>query len=525
MNISQILRERAEENPNKTAIRDPKSRIGICFKDLLDRSEKLAELFTQNGIHPGDGVLLFVPMSLNLYLILTALFLIQAAGVFIDPSFTKEQIQSCSALFQCDTLIGSSAAHVLSLFSPSLRKIKTRFTTGSIPFPGAIPIQKAAHCKPFVQKEETADSAPALITFTSGSTGKPKGTVRTHGFLFSQHQATASTFKIPREDIVLTNLPIFLLSFLASGFTCVIPDADPRRPGEINPDPVIRQIALEKVSSILAPPAFLDRLVQRQKQKPFTFENITSIYTGGGPVLPRNLTELQNLAPKAEITAVYGSTEAEPIAHLEKKNISIEDQKKMGSGNGLLAGHPVEKIQIVILQDTWGKPIPNWSPQEFSERLLPPLKKGEIVVSGPHVLPGYLNGIGNEETKFRVGEAIWHRTGDAGCLDNSGRLWLLGRCAAKIWDGEKSIYPFEVEYAAWEFEEVRHAAFIFNEKKRILILEPYEGQSLPNLTTLQEKLKSAPVDEIKIVKKIPMDKRHNTKIDYTALQKQLRVMG
>jgi len=45
------------------------------------------------------------------------------------------------------------------------------------------------------------------------------------------------------------------------------------------------------------------------------------------------------------------------------------------------------------------------------------------------VLRGYLNGEGDEETKFKVENEIWHRTGDAGCLDSAGRLWLADRTA------------------------------------------------------------------------------------------------
>ncbi|MFO1448420.1 MAG: AMP-binding protein [Opitutaceae bacterium] len=45
---------------------------------------------------------------------------------------------------------------------------------------------------------------------------------------------------------------------------------------------------------------------------------------------------------------------------------------------------------------------------------------GEIVVAGDHVLKGYLGGHGDAETKFKVGDETWHRTGDAGSLDAAG---------------------------------------------------------------------------------------------------------
>ncbi len=43
----------------------------------------------------------------------------------------------------------------------------------------------------------------------------------------------------------------------------------------------------------------------------------TEIYTGGAPVFPAMLRRLQAMAPAAAVVAVYGSTEAEPIARIE----------------------------------------------------------------------------------------------------------------------------------------------------------------------------------------------------------------
>lgn len=79
---------------------------------------------------------------------------------------------------------------------------------------------------------------------------------------------------------------------------------------------------------------------------------------------------------------------------------------------------------------------------------------GEIVVTGQHVLKGYLDGRGDDETKFRVEEEIWHRTGDSGYLDEQGRLWLwnlseLGSCASpRFWVCASSNPRFEAPQRA-----------------------------------------------------------------------------
>ena len=145
------------------------------------------------------------------------------------------------------------------------------------------------------------------------------------------------------------------------------------------------------------------------------------------------------------MSAVYGSTEAEPIAHAPGSLLTQEDVSAMRTGRGLLAGRPVKEIQLRIIPDQWGKPIRALSLNDFDGLCLPAAEPGEIVVSGEHVLAGYLNGQGDEESKFTVAGRRWHRTGDAGYLDYAGQLWLLGRCSACIRDTHGTLYPFEVE--------------------------------------------------------------------------------
>jgi acyl-coenzyme A synthetase/AMP-(fatty) acid ligase len=133
-------------------------------------------------------------------------------------------------------------------------------------------------------------------------------------------------------------------------------------------------------------------------------------------------------------------------------------------------------------------------------------------------------------TKIRVGKEIWHRTGDAGYWDEQGRLWLLGRCAARI-DGvrqdgsQEPLYPFSVETAAHTFSAVKHAALVSQGNRRTLALEFYVPPSAQALGAfkreIQEALAWAALDEIRILPRLPVDKRHNAKIDYPALHRLL----
>jgi acyl-CoA synthetase (AMP-forming)/AMP-acid ligase II len=193
----------------------------------------------------------------------------------------------------------------------------------------------------------------------------------------------------------------------------------------------------------------------------------------------------------------------------------------MDRGAGLPAGSPVSSIRLRILRDQWGTRIGPYAVAAFAAACLPPGEPGEIVVSGDHVLGGYLHGHGDDETKFAVGGTRWHRTGDAGYLDERGHLWLLGRCAARIDDARGRLYPLGVESIALQAPGVRRAALVGHHGRRVLVLELTRRAPRPDLSRLVQDLAWAHVDEILWQEDIPMDARHNAKVNYRALAARL----
>jgi acyl-CoA synthetase (AMP-forming)/AMP-acid ligase II len=183
-------------------------------------------------------------------------------------------------------------------------------------------------------------------------------------------------------------------------------------------------------------------------------------------------------------------------------------------------------VAVAILNDRWSTPLGPWTDEEFAREALPHSTTGEIVVSGDHVLSGYLDGRGDAETKIRVGRRVWHRTGDAGYLDAAGRLWLLGRCAAKVDDEHGRVYPFAVECAASDVAGLRRSAFTRSHGARVLVVEPDPGADSPDvIERVRTRLTWAHLADVLVVERIPVDARHNAKVDYPALQKLLIRQG
>lgn len=513
-NITHILEQQAQRNPDAIAIIDMwqgKERR-MTFRQLSAASSYLAEKLLQRGMCFGDGALVLVPMSAELYITIIAMFRIGAVTQFIDPSAGLQHIAQCCAIGKPKAFIGSPKAHLLRFASSALRRIPLRFaTSGSFFGTGSLHINDSVFKETIIQPCEP--DAPALLTFTSGSTGQPKAIVRTHGFLQIQHQILSSNLSLQAGEIEFCTLPIFVLANLASGITSVLPDADLRRPANYDGDRIWNQLGATQPQRAAAPPAFWERLCEYSQGNTLPFLNC--IHTGGGPVTPKLLRHLQLLAPKARITAVYGSTEAEPIAHFNYSEMSLDDQEKTQSGCGLLAGRVVPETQLRIMPDNDGKPVGPLSGDDFENKVLPVGQVGEIVVTGQHVVRGYINGVGDEETKFAVEQDIWHRTGDAGYLDEQNRLWLMGRCSARIVDKYGELYPFAVECAAQELSSVKRAALVQHEGRRVLVVICDDAVDAPHI---KQKLSWARLHSIARVEEIPTDKRHNSKVDYIALR-------
>lgn len=535
MNIAELLQERALTQPDTPAIIDThhgRDRV-TTFAELELTAARGAALLWESGLRAGDGVLVFQPMSAELYAVLIAIFRLGLVPMFVDPSAGRAHLEQCCAIMPPAAFIGSPKAHLLRAMSPALRRIPRQFVTSAVPVPGAVPWSVAAQFAPRTGIYAPKPDDPALITFTSGSTCQPRTAVRSHAFLLAQYRALARSFvDMPgqRADgtsdgkvgvVSLTTLPVFVLADLAAGATSLIPTGNLRRPARIAPAPVIAQIERHRPSRAGGSPAFWERIAEYCQRTGRTLPHLRMIYVGGAPVFPRLLAALGEVAPGAGVVAVYGSTEAEPIAHITASALHPDDIPAMLAGRGLLAGRPVPDIELRILRDQWGTPAGPYTTERFDVACLGAGQPGEIVVSGEHVLPGYLHGEGDAETKFRVEGKVWHRTGDAGYLDGEGRLWLLGRCLARVHDSEGEVYPFAVECAASAVPGVRRAALVSHEGRRVLAVESVGCARAQTLARLREIAAWARLDEIAVLRHLPVDRRHNAKVDYPALQRAL----
>ncbi len=501
-NIVSLFFNAAQEYPTKIAIidKDKETTFSEFERDIKDT----ANYFRYKGIEKGDRVLIFVPMSIDLYRIVLALFHIGATAVFLDEWVNVSRMKACCEVAQCKVFIGSSKARVLSFFLSGLRKIPLNLGIGY----SLVPFQTSEY-------EDVFESDTALITFTTGSTGVPKAAKRTHGFLNAQFNALFEKIEPTPDDIVMPVLPIVLLINLGVGCTSVIPDFNARKPESLKPEKIVAQLTRYGVSRIVSSPFFIKRMAGYILNTKRTIPTLNKIITGGAPVFPSEAGLYISAFPALKIEIVYGSTEAEPISSIDAHLLSKESPNTLKIG--LNVGVPDTKIKLRILEIVTG-PIVCEDEASLDGMTLSNGIIGEIIVSGAHVLTEYFNNeSAHKLNKIVIGHTCWHRTGDSGYLNEQGVLFLTGRCSSLIYSNGKCIAPFMYENFFQSINGVEMGTILEVDKKLIAVIELKKGAFKKDVLF---KMNGADVsfDEVRFLTKIPRDPRHNSKIDYAKIK-------
>jgi acyl-CoA synthetase (AMP-forming)/AMP-acid ligase II len=505
LNITQLFFESAKIYPDKPAIIE--NELTVTFSELAKQVHDTAAYFQKKGIQKGDRVLVFVPMSIDLYRIVLALFHMGAVAVFVDEWVNKKRMDECCKVANCKAFIGTFKARLLVLFSTELKKIQirsgTHYSKTSTP----------------LKIEATYENDEALITFTTGSTGIPKAARRTHGFLQEQFKALIETINPQPDDVDMPVLPIVLLMNLGVGCTSVIARLKAGKPQAMDPGKVMDQLIRFRVTRMIASPFFVKKIARYALKEKITIPSLKKIVTGGAPVFPAEAAIYAAAFPESSVDIVYGSTEAEPISSIPAKElISI---KEAGLVKGLRVGKLYGNAQVKIIEIK-DEPLTCNTTQEFDKLELAAGKIGEIIVAGPHVLKEYLNNeTALKRNKIFMDTTCWHRTGDSGYLEG-GELYLTGRCATLIVKPTKIITPFMYENYFQSIQGVEMGTILHIHTKIIAVLETATSA---DQEMIRAKLNQEHdlFDEICFIKKMPRDPRHFSKIDYVVLSKQISI--
>lgn len=275
------------------------------------------------------------------------------------------------------------------------------------------------------------------ICWTSGTTGVPKGVPRSHNHWAAVAAAGYEPMKVGPGDILLNPFPMINMAsiggitmcWLNSGGTMVL-----HHP--FDAAVFLQQIATERPSLTIAPPAVLNMLLQNEALlASCDLSSLRVIASGSAPLAPAMVRGFQERLGIIVVN-VFGSNE----------------------GMSFITGaadmpDPDRRASLFPRRGTYPRPYGTGRGHNIESRLMPPGGgdeitdegvAGELQIRGPSLFEGYHNA--PEQTADAFTADGWFRTGDLFEIAEDGDFYrFVGRCKDLIIRGGMNISPEEID--------------------------------------------------------------------------------
>jgi len=306
----------------------------------------------------------------------------------------------------------------------------------------------------------------AYLTYTSGTTGAPKGAMNTHGNLAFNARVYKAMQCIDDKDVVLGVAPLFHVTgevaHLAIAALAGIPVVLYYR---FDAGETLRLIEHWKVTMSVASITVYIALMNHPDINTRDLSSFVKAYSGGAPVSESIVDQFQKLTG-LYLYNVYGMTETNSPSHI----VPWGKRAPVDPDSGALSvGVPVPNCIMKIMD------------LEKGSKALAPGEVGEIVDSGPIVVPGYWQK--PEETRHAIRNG-WLYTGDVGKMDEAGWFYVVDRKKDMIVASGYKVWPRDVEDVIYQHPAVKEVAVIG-------VPDSYRGETVKAFVTLKQGLQDS----------------------------------
>jgi acyl-coenzyme A synthetase/AMP-(fatty) acid ligase/pimeloyl-ACP methyl ester carboxylesterase len=509
------------------AFHDGASGRSVTFAELAQMVDRIAGNLIRRGVEPGDRVAVLVPPSVELMALVYGCWRIGAVTVIADRGLGLRGLSRAIGGARPAHLVGPrsalTAAAVLRWAPRAKRWLIDELTART-----DVPLDGDA------LGDGPEAEAPAAVLFTSGATGPAKGVRYTHGRLEAQRDALNRSYDITAEDRLVAAFAPFALFGPALGITSAIPDVDVTSPGKLTASALNQACAAVHATMVFASPAALANVIATAVS-PRDLEALAKVrivMSAGAPVPVATLRSMRELVPAATLHTPYGMTESLPVA-----DVDLVVLEEVGCGRGVCVGAAVPGGEVMIV------PLGFDAAEAVVE--LPCGVTGEVLVRSPWMSAGYDRAWTVQRAARPVDSAgrIWHRSGDVGHVDAQARLWIEGRSVHVIHAVHGPVTPVPVEVRVEQVPGVRRVAAVGvgprGVQELVVVVEtedsvgarrsPMPGVATPRIglasVPFSEQVRAAvaplPVAAVCLTSALPVDIRHNAKIDRAAVAEQM----
>jgi len=389
----------------------------FTFGELDSRSNRLARLFDEKGLHAGDRLCVYLSNCVEMIDLYLACVKLGVIFVPVNILYRDREI-----------------SHILSDAEPRALVTDAQVAT-DIPVWTLSELAAGAATMPDLRPAVHIDGDfPAGIIYTSGTTGTSKGAILTHNNFAANAVNLLACWEISAADRFLLALPLFHVHALGNGLHCWLMSG-------------CRMRLLERFEHRNAAAEFLDfrptlffgvptvyvRLLATEPATAREMGSFMRLFVSGSAPLPAQVLE--------EFRGLFGHTILERYGMSETlMNLSnpYAGERRAGTVGFALPGISVRLLDHELRPVAYGE-------------------TGEVYLRGPNIFAGYWR---REEATREAFVDGYFKTGDLATRSPDGYFTLSGRKSDLIISGGFNIYPREIEEFLQEQPEIAEAAVV-----------------------------------------------------------------
>ncbi len=424
MNLAHLLSRQAAKAPERVAILEGE-RLHARYGQWAERSARLGQALTAQGLVPGDRVLLFMH---NHPRYLEFMFGCWWAGLVVVPVNAKLHIKEVQwiadnaqarwAFVTRDLVAHDSDLSGLDGVTEADSGQATDWLMEGVPLPAIV---------------ERGGLDTAWLFYTSGTTGRPKGVMITHRNLMTMGLTYFSDVDpVTAQDAIAYAAPmshgagIYAIPHLMAGARHVVPAS-----GGFDAAELFELGQKVGPLSLFAAPTIVKRLVDEAEAAGHSPErcarSFKTVVYGGAPMYAADIQRaLRVMGPR--FVQIYGQGESPMVGTALSRQMLADVDHPRHAERIASVGVAQTPVRIRVA-DAQGCDLPTG-------------EVGEVLIGGDSVMAGYWR---NPEATTAAIRDGWLWTGDMGCLDADGFLTLKDRSKDLIISGGSNIYPREVE--------------------------------------------------------------------------------